>query len=146
MAEGNCGIGTKYSAARTGKYARNPQARAESNPAGAHQDCKTDFSSMMTIGAPLMWTLFSAFVIVALAVDNVFVFLLVFAYFAVPAEFQERVVTHERFHLLSCGLAIVLVLIGVTMALSLVIPPKGYTGSAYPFARKSRDDGRGGTG
>jgi len=31
----------------------------------------------------------------------------------------------------------------VTMGLSLYIPPKGYTGNAYPFARKSPDGGPG---
>jgi tellurite resistance protein TerC len=72
---------------------------------------------------------------------------------------------HERFHLLSYGLAIVLVFIGakmllidfykipvvfslgftaitlaVTMILSLKIPPKGKPGGAYPFASKKPDE------
>ena len=95
----------------------------------------------------------------------------VFAILGLRAMYFLLAGMHERFHLLSYGLAIVLVLIGakmllidvykipvlwslaatvavlgVTMALSLFIPPKGYTGSAYPFARRSRDDGRGGNG
>ena len=77
---------------------------------------------------------------------------------------------HERFHLLSYGLALVLVLIGAkmliadiyhvpvawslgvtvlilagTMVLSLKIPAKGASGTAYPFAPKKeeeRKDGR----
>ena len=72
---------------------------------------------------------------------------------------------HGKFHLLTYGLAIVLVLIGskmllvdvyhipvawslaatvtvlaVTMVLSLYIPAKGYTGSAYPFKAKHGKD------
>ena len=72
---------------------------------------------------------------------------------------------HERFHLLSYGLAIVLILIGgkmllidvykipvawslmatvcvlaMTMVLSLYIPARGYTGSAYPFRAKPGKD------
>jgi tellurite resistance protein TerC len=73
---------------------------------------------------------------------------------------------HERFHLLSYGLALVLVMIGAkmlladiykvpvlwsltatatvlagAMALSLVVTPSGAPRSAYPFARQ-RDEGR----
>jgi tellurite resistance protein TerC len=95
----------------------------------------------------------------------------VFAILGLRAMYFLLAGMHERFHLLSYGLAIVLVLIGakmllidvykvpvpwslaatvavlgVAMALSLYIPPKGYKGSAYPFARKRRDDGRGGAG
>jgi tellurite resistance protein TerC len=95
----------------------------------------------------------------------------VFAIMGLRAMYFLLAGMHERFHLLSYGLAIVLVLIGakmllidvykvpvpwslaatvavlgVAMALSLYIPPKGYKGSAYPFARKRRDDGRGGAG
>src|SRR3989344_2609897 len=191
----------------------------------------------------------------ALAVDNIFVFLLVFTYFAVPGEYQKRVLMvgilgalvlravmifagawliarfdwvlylfgaflvftgikmwwaagqepaldsipaifaittdpfivltsnvfailglramyfllaglHEKFHLLTYGLAIVLILIGskmklldvyhipvswslaatvtvlaVTMVLSLYVPARGYTGSAYPFKAKHGKDG-----
>jgi len=72
---------------------------------------------------------------------------------------------HERFHLLSYGLAIVLVFIGTkmllidlykipvtwslgftlvvlvgTMVLSLRIPPRGKAESAYPFAAKRDED------
>ena len=72
---------------------------------------------------------------------------------------------HERFHLLSYGLALVLAFIGIkmliidiykipvvwslsftvltltaTMLLSLRIPPKGKGGSAYPFAAKAESD------
>jgi tellurite resistance protein TerC len=73
---------------------------------------------------------------------------------------------HERFHLLSYGLAIILVFIGakmllidvykipvvfslgfaavtlaVTMVLSLKIPPKGTPGGgAFPFGTKKRDE------
>jgi tellurite resistance protein TerC len=91
----------------------------------------------------------------------------VFAILGLRAMYFLLAGMHERFHLLSYGLAIVLVLIGakmllidvykipvvwslaatvtvlgVTMALSLVIPPKGYTGSAYPFARRSPEGAR----
>ena len=72
---------------------------------------------------------------------------------------------HERFHLLSYGLAIILIFIGlkmllidvykipvvyslgftavtlaVTMILSLKIPPKGTPGGAYPFGSKKHDE------
>jgi len=74
---------------------------------------------------------------------------------------------HERFHLLSYGLALVLVLIGAkmliadiyhvpvawslgvtvlilagTMVLSLKIPAKGVSGTAYPFAPKKKEEER----
>ena len=89
----------------------------------------------------------------------------VFAILGLRAMYFLLAGMHERFHLLSYGLAIVLVFIGakmllidvykipvavslaftvvvlaVTMILSLKIPPKGKTGSAYPFAAKKRDD------
>jgi tellurite resistance protein TerC len=91
----------------------------------------------------------------------------VFAILGLRAMYFLLAGMHERFHLLSYGLAIVLVMIGakmllidvykipvmwslaatvmvlgVTMGLSLYIPPKGYTGSAYPFARRTPDGGR----
>jgi tellurite resistance protein TerC len=94
----------------------------------------------------------------------------VFAILGLRAMYFLLAGMHERFHLLSYGLAIVLVLIGskmllidvykipvwwslgatvlvlgVTMGLSLYIPPKGYTGSAYPFSRKVPESGRDGT-
>jgi tellurite resistance protein TerC len=94
----------------------------------------------------------------------------VFAILGLRAMYFLLAGMHERFHLLSYGLAIVLVLIGtkmllidvykipvwwslgatvlvlgVTMALSLYVPPKGYTGSAYPFSRKVPENGRDGT-
>ena len=72
---------------------------------------------------------------------------------------------HERFHLLSYGLAIVLVFIGtkmllidvykipvawslgvtlvvlvVTMVLSLKVPPRGKPQAAYPFAARHDDE------
>ena len=75
---------------------------------------------------------------------------------------------HEKFHLLTYGLAIVLILIGskmllvdiyhvpvvwslvatvlvlaATMVLSLYIPAKGYTGSSYPFKAKRGKEGDG---
>lgn len=93
----------------------------------------------------------------------------VFAILGLRAMYFLLAGAHERFHLLSYGLAIVLFLIGTkmllidvykipvvwsltatvlvlgaTMGLSLIIPPKGYTGSAYPFARKFPDSGTGG--
>jgi tellurite resistance protein TerC len=95
----------------------------------------------------------------------------VFAILGLRAMYFLLAGMHERFHLLSYGLAIVLVLIGTKMllidvykipvwwslgatalvlgaatALSLCIPPKGYTGSAYPFSRKAPENGRGGAG
>jgi tellurite resistance protein TerC len=85
----------------------------------------------------------------------------VFAILGLRAMYFLLAGVHERFHLLSHGLAVVLVLIGlkmllidiykipvvwslvgtalilgVTMVLSLYIPPKGAKGSAYPFAPK----------
>ncbi|UCH54231.1 MAG: TerC family protein [Pseudomonadota bacterium] len=94
----------------------------------------------------------------------------VFAILGLRAMYFLLAGVHERFHLLSYGLAIVLILIGakmllvdvykipvgwslmatfsvltVTMLLSLYIPARGYTGSAYPFAAKrseSRDDAK----
>jgi tellurite resistance protein TerC len=93
----------------------------------------------------------------------------VFAILGLRAMYFLLAGMHERFHLLSYGLAIVLVLIGtkmllidvykipvwwslgatvlvlgVTMALSLYVPPKGYTGSAYPFSRKVPENRRDG--
>ena len=93
----------------------------------------------------------------------------VFAILGLRAMYFLLAGMHERFHLLSYGLAIVLVFIGtkmllidvykipiawslgftvvvlaVTMLLSLRIPPrKGATGSAYPFAVKKREAPRG---
>ncbi len=93
----------------------------------------------------------------------------VFAILGLRAMYFLLAGMHERFHLLSYGLAIVLVFIGtkmllidvykipiawslgftvvvlaVTMLLSLRIPPrKGATGSAYPFAVKKRETTRG---
>jgi tellurite resistance protein TerC len=89
----------------------------------------------------------------------------VFAILGLRAMYFLLANMHERFHLLSYGLAIVLVFIGtkmllidvykipvaislgvtvvvlaVTMILSLKIPPKGKTGTAYPFAAKKSDD------
>jgi tellurite resistance protein TerC len=88
----------------------------------------------------------------------------VFAILGLRAMYFLLAGMHERFHLLSYGLAIVLVFIGTkmllldiykipvswslgftvtvlvaTMALSLKIPPKGKTESAYPFPAK-RDE------
>jgi tellurite resistance protein TerC len=93
----------------------------------------------------------------------------VFAILGLRAMYFLLAGMHERFHLLSYGLAIVLVMIGAkmllidvykvpvtwslfatatvlaaTMVLSLYVPPRGYTGSAYPFARKPHD-GKGDT-
>ena len=90
----------------------------------------------------------------------------VFAILGLRAMYFLLAGMHERFHLLSYGLAVVLVFIGVkmllidiykipivyslggtlvilgtAMVLSLVIPAKGPTGSAYPFAAKSDEDG-----
>ena len=89
----------------------------------------------------------------------------VFAILGLRAMYFLLAGMHERFHLLSYGLAIVLVFIGTkmllidvykipvaislaftvvvlaaTMILSLKIPPTGKTGSAYPFAAKKRDE------
>jgi tellurite resistance protein TerC len=85
----------------------------------------------------------------------------VFAILGLRAMYFLLAGMHEKFHLLSFGLAIVLVLIGgkmllvdlyhvpvawslvatvlvlaATMVLSLYIPAKGYAGSAYPFRAK----------
>jgi len=87
----------------------------------------------------------------------------VFAILGLRAMYFLLAGMHERFHLLSYGLAIVLVFIGakmllldiykipvawslgftvvtlaVTMVLSLRIPAKGAKGGAYPFAPKAR--------
>ncbi len=89
----------------------------------------------------------------------------VFAILGLRAMYFLLANMHERFHLLSYGLAIVLVFIGVkmllidiykipvafslgftavtlivTMILSLKIPPKGTPGGAYPFAQKKQDE------
>ena len=89
----------------------------------------------------------------------------VFAILGLRAMYFLLANMHERFHLLSYGLAIVLVFIGakmllidvykipvvfslgftavtlaVTMVLSLKIPPKGTSGGAYPFGSKPRND------
>ena len=89
----------------------------------------------------------------------------VFAILGLRAMYFLLANMHERFHLLSYGLAIVLVFIGakmllidvykipvvfslgfttitlaVTMILSLKIPPKGTLGGAYPFAAKKHDE------
>jgi tellurite resistance protein TerC len=89
----------------------------------------------------------------------------VFAILGLRAMYFLLANMHERFHLLSYGLAIVLVFIGakmllidvykipvvfslgftavtlaVTMVLSLKIPPKGTSGGAYPFGVKKRDE------
>jgi tellurite resistance protein TerC len=88
----------------------------------------------------------------------------VFAILGLRAMYFLLANMHEKFHLLSYGLAIVLVFIGTkmllidiykipvvwslgftvtvltaTMLLSLRIPPKGSGGSAYPFAAKHGD-------
>ncbi|MDO8945263.1 MAG: hypothetical protein Q7U75_18930, partial [Desulfobacterales bacterium] len=90
----------------------------------------------------------------------------VFAILGLRAMYFLLANMHERFHLLSYGLAIVLVFIGakmllidiykipvlvslgftaltlaVTMVLSLKIRPKGTPGGAYPFGSKKRDEG-----
>jgi tellurite resistance protein TerC len=92
----------------------------------------------------------------------------VFAILGLRAMYFLLAGVQEKFHLLSYGLAIVLVLIGTkmllidiykipvawslvatvvvlvaTMLLSLVIPAKGKGGGAYPFAAKPRDHGEG---
>ncbi len=89
----------------------------------------------------------------------------VFAILGLRAMYFLLANMHERFHLLSYGLAIVLVFIGakmllidvhkipvvfslgftavtlaVTMVLSLKIPPKGTLGGAYPFGVKKQDE------
>jgi tellurite resistance protein TerC len=89
----------------------------------------------------------------------------VFAILGLRAMYFLLAGMHERFHLLSYGLAIVLVFIGtkmllidvykipvawslgvtlvvlvVTMVLSLKIPPKDKPQSAYPFAAKHEDE------
>src|SRR3990167_9288681 len=89
----------------------------------------------------------------------------VFAILGLRAMYFLLANMHERFHLLSYGLAIVLVFIGdkmllidiykipvvfslgftavtlaVTMLLSLKIPPKGKPGGAYPFGAKKQDE------
>jgi len=89
----------------------------------------------------------------------------VFAILGLRAMYFLLAGMHERFHLLSYGLAIVLVFIGtkmllidiykipvawslgvtltvlvVTMGLSLKIPAKGKPQSAYPFAAKHEDE------
>lgn len=90
----------------------------------------------------------------------------VFAILGLRAMYFLLASMHEKFHLLSYGLAVVLVFIGTkmllidlykipvawsllatlailgtSMILSLRIPPRGSTGSAYPFAaKKERSD------
>ena len=90
----------------------------------------------------------------------------VFAILGLRAMYFLLANMHERFHLLSYGLAIILVFIGVkmllidiykipvayslgftavtlvvTMILSLKIPPKGKAGGgAYPFGAKKQDE------
>ena len=91
----------------------------------------------------------------------------VFAILGLRAMYFLLAGMHERFHLLSYGLAVVLVFIGTkmllidvykipvawslgftvivlaaTMILSLRIPPSGKGGGAYPFGAKARDDSR----
>jgi tellurite resistance protein TerC len=91
----------------------------------------------------------------------------VFAILGLRAMYFLLAGMHERFHLLSYGLAIVLVFIGAkmllldvykipvvwslgvtvvvlaaTMVLSLKVPPKGATAGAYPFPAKRRVDER----
>jgi tellurite resistance protein TerC len=89
----------------------------------------------------------------------------VFAILGLRAMYFLLANMHERFHLLSYGLAIILVFIGakmllidiykipvvvslgftavtlvVTMILSLKIPSKGKPGGAYPFGSKKREE------
>lgn len=89
----------------------------------------------------------------------------VFAILGLRAMFFLLEGIHERFHLLSYGLALVLVLIGAkmliadiyhvpvawslgvtvlilagTMVLSLKIPAKGASGTAYPFSPKKKEE------
>jgi tellurite resistance protein TerC len=91
----------------------------------------------------------------------------VFAILGLRAMYFLLAGMHERFHLLSYGLAIVLVFIGTkmllidvykipvawslaftlvvlaaTMALSLRVPPRGKPQSAYPFAAKPEEEPR----
>ena len=91
----------------------------------------------------------------------------IFAILGLRAMYFLLAGMHERFHLLSYGLAVVLVFIGTkmllidvykipvawslgftvivlaaTMILSLRIPPSGKGGGAYPFGAKARDDSR----
>jgi tellurite resistance protein TerC len=91
----------------------------------------------------------------------------VFAILGLRAMYFLLAGMHERFHLLSYGLAVVLVFIGakmllidlykipvvvslvvtvailaVSMVLSQLIPAKGSVGTAYPFARKRTTDNR----
>jgi tellurite resistance protein TerC len=93
----------------------------------------------------------------------------VFAILGLRAMYFLLANMKEKFHLLSYGLAIVLVFIGIkmllidiykipvafslgftfvtlvtTMVLSLRIPPKGPVSSAYPFPAKKHDQGAGG--
>jgi tellurite resistance protein TerC len=90
----------------------------------------------------------------------------VFAILGLRAMYFLLAGMHERFHLLSYGLALVLIFIGVkmllidiykipivwslvatasilavSMTLSLLIPPSGKGGGAYPFAAKRDDEG-----
>jgi tellurite resistance protein TerC len=89
----------------------------------------------------------------------------VFAILGLRAMYFLLAGMHERFHLLSYGLALVLLFIGTkmllidiykipvswslsftvlvlaaTMVLSLMIPPRGKVQSAYPFASKQGDE------
>jgi tellurite resistance protein TerC len=91
----------------------------------------------------------------------------VFAILGLRAMYFLLAGMHERFHLLSYGLALVLVLIGTkmliadiyhvpvawslgvtvlilagTMVLSLKIPAKGPSGTAYPFSPKKKEEER----
>ncbi len=91
----------------------------------------------------------------------------VFAILGLRAMYFLLANMHEKFHLLSYGLAIILVFIGckmllidiykipvvyslgftavtlaVTMILSLKIPPKGTPGGAYPFGQKKDDEAK----
>ncbi len=88
----------------------------------------------------------------------------VFAILGLRAMYFLLANMHERFHLLSYGLAIILVFIGAkmllidiykipvvyslgftmftlaaTMVLSLMVPPKGHDGAAYPFGAKKKE-------
>src|SRR3990172_4684600 len=90
----------------------------------------------------------------------------VFAILGLRAMYFLLAGLHDKFHLLTYGLAIVLILIGgkmllvdvyhipvswslaatvtvlaVTMVLSLYVPARGYTGSAYPFKAKHGKEG-----
>jgi tellurite resistance protein TerC len=91
----------------------------------------------------------------------------VFAILGLRAMYFLLAGAHERFHLLSYGLAIVLVLIGTkmllidiykipvawslgmtvavlaaSMLLSLKLPPRGHAGTAYPFQAKKKPAAR----